>query len=126
MEAEEHPLYLPHPNSLTMSCATEIASLCAMACHYCSHHGSTATSFSPNGKYEWEDVIIIIGLFAVQISNAAFMVFVAPLLSQGLNPLFLVCFGSLATAVFILPFAIFFERYASFFFLEHDIYFLTM
>jgi hypothetical protein len=115
VEAEEHPPYLLHPNSLIMSCAKGIASLYAMTCRYCSHHISPAASFSSNGKYEWEDAIIIIGLFVVQISNAAFMVFVAPLLSQGLNPLFLVCFGSLATAVFILPFAIVFERYASVF-----------
>ncbi|XP_078148498.1 WAT1-related protein At5g47470-like [Carex rostrata] len=81
-----------------------------MTCQHCSHHGSTASSFGPNDKKEWDDAIIIIGLVAVQIVNAAFMVFVAPLLSQGLNPLFLVCFGSLTTAVFILPFAILFER----------------
>ncbi|KAJ3689009.1 hypothetical protein LUZ61_018173 [Rhynchospora tenuis] len=85
-----------------------------MTCHCCSHHGLTATSFGLTAKCKWEDVIIIIGLLAVQISNATYMVFVAPLLSKVLNPFFLVCFGSLTTAIFILPFAISFERVTAF------------
>ncbi|OAY68016.1 WAT1-related protein, partial [Ananas comosus] len=57
-----------------------------------------------------EDSLIICGLVAVQLIGAAYMVLLAPILSLGLNPLFLVAFGSLATSVFTFPFAVAFEK----------------
>ncbi|KAG8080549.1 hypothetical protein GUJ93_ZPchr0007g6426 [Zizania palustris] len=58
----------------------------------------------------WEDVAISAGLVAVQLAGAAYMVVVTPVLALGLNPLFLVTFGSLSTGLFTLPFAINLER----------------
>lgn len=57
-----------------------------------------------------EDVAISAGLVAVQLAGAAYMVVLAPVLALGLDPLFLVTFGSLATGLFTLPFAINLER----------------
>uniref|UniRef100_A0A0D3GR16 WAT1-related protein n=1 Tax=Oryza barthii TaxID=65489 RepID=A0A0D3GR16_9ORYZ len=61
-------------------------------------------------SWEWEDVAISAGLVAVQLAGAAYMVVLAPVLALGLDPLFLVTFGSLATGLFTLPFAINLER----------------
>ncbi|KAL5198070.1 hypothetical protein ABZP36_001582 [Zizania latifolia] len=58
----------------------------------------------------WEDVAISAGLVAVQLAGAAYMVVVTPVLALGLDPLFLVTFGSLSTGLFTLPFAINLER----------------
>uniref|UniRef100_A0A0E0AJR6 WAT1-related protein n=1 Tax=Oryza glumipatula TaxID=40148 RepID=A0A0E0AJR6_9ORYZ len=61
-------------------------------------------------SWEWEDVAISAGLVAVQLAGAAYTVVLAPVLALGLDPLFLVTFGSLATGLFTLPFAINLER----------------
>ncbi|KAG8080543.1 hypothetical protein GUJ93_ZPchr0007g4049 [Zizania palustris] len=61
----------------------------------------------------WEDVAISAGLVAVQLAGAAYMVVVTPVLALGLDPLFLVTFGSLSTGLFTLPFAINLERHTS-------------
>lgn len=58
----------------------------------------------------WEDVVIAVGMMGVQLAGAAYMVVLAPALELGLDPLFLVTFGSLANAAFTLPFSIKLER----------------
>jgi hypothetical protein len=58
----------------------------------------------------WEDAAISLGLVAVQLAGAAYMVVLTPILALGLDPLFLVTFGSLSTGLFTLPFAVNLER----------------
>ncbi|XP_072957071.1 WAT1-related protein At5g47470-like isoform X1 [Typha angustifolia] len=65
---------------------------------------------SPSPVGCMEDSLIISGLTAVQLVGAAYMVLLAPLLSLGIKPLFLVTFGSLATSLFTFPFAAAFEK----------------
>ncbi|KAL6639319.1 hypothetical protein ACP70R_023049 [Stipagrostis hirtigluma subsp. patula] len=62
------------------------------------------------GRGCWEDGAISLGLVAVQLAGAAYMVAVTPVLALGLDPLFLVAFGSLSTALLTLPFALKLER----------------
>uniref|UniRef100_A0ACD5U7J1 Uncharacterized protein n=1 Tax=Avena sativa TaxID=4498 RepID=A0ACD5U7J1_AVESA len=54
----------------------------------------------------WEDAAISLGLVAVQLAGAAYMVVLTPILALGLDPLFLVTFGSLSTGLITLPFAL--------------------
>ncbi|XP_073111204.1 WAT1-related protein At5g47470 [Elaeis guineensis] len=56
------------------------------------------------------DLLIICGLAAVQATNATYVVLLTPILSLGVKPSFLITFGSLATSLFILPFAIAYEQ----------------
>uniref|UniRef100_A0A0E0MGQ2 EamA domain-containing protein n=1 Tax=Oryza punctata TaxID=4537 RepID=A0A0E0MGQ2_ORYPU len=58
----------------------------------------------------WEDVVIAAGMMGVQLAGAAYMVVLAPAMERGLDPLFLVTFGSLANAAFTLPFSVALER----------------
>uniref|UniRef100_K4A250 WAT1-related protein n=1 Tax=Setaria italica TaxID=4555 RepID=K4A250_SETIT len=62
------------------------------------------------GRGCWEDGAISLGLVGVQLAGAAYMVVVTPVLALGLDPLFLVAFGSLCTAVLTIPFAVKLER----------------
>ncbi|XP_062188846.1 WAT1-related protein At5g47470-like [Phragmites australis] len=62
------------------------------------------------GRGCWEDGAISLGLVAVQLAGAAYMVVVTPVLALGLDPLFLVAFGSLTTGLLTLPFALKVER----------------
>ncbi|KAL6896727.1 hypothetical protein ACP4OV_007299 [Aristida adscensionis] len=62
------------------------------------------------GRGCWEDGAISLGLVAVQLAGAAYMVAVTPVLALGLDPLFLIAFGSLSTALLTLPFALKLER----------------
>ncbi|KAF0906648.1 hypothetical protein E2562_012227 [Oryza meyeriana var. granulata] len=64
----------------------------------------------PPAGWCWEDVAISAGLVAVQLAGAAYMVVLAPVLALGLDPLFLVTFGSLSTGLLTLPFAVNLER----------------
>ncbi|XP_008786952.3 WAT1-related protein At5g47470-like [Phoenix dactylifera] len=57
-----------------------------------------------------EDFLIVCGLAAVQATNAIYIVLLTPILSLGVKPSFLIISGSLATSVFILPFAIAYEQ----------------
>ncbi|KAL6636443.1 hypothetical protein ACP70R_024015 [Stipagrostis hirtigluma subsp. patula] len=57
-----------------------------------------------------EDVVIAAGMMGVQLAGAAYMVVLAPALDVGLDPLFVVTFGSLANAFFTLPFSVKLER----------------
>ncbi|CAL9125194.1 unnamed protein product [Musa textilis] len=57
-----------------------------------------------------EDGLVILGLVTVQLVGAAYMVFLSPVLSLGIKPLFLVTFGSFVTAALVFPFAVAFER----------------
>ncbi|KAJ0961974.1 hypothetical protein J5N97_029802 [Dioscorea zingiberensis] len=57
-----------------------------------------------------QDFLIISSLIFVQVINAAYMVLLAPILNLGINPSLFIIFGNLTTSLFILPFAIFFER----------------
>jgi hypothetical protein len=59
----------------------------------------------------WEDAAISLGLVAVQLAGAAYMVVLTPILALGLDPLFLITFGSLSTGILTLPFALNLERY---------------
>uniref|UniRef100_I1R198 WAT1-related protein n=1 Tax=Oryza glaberrima TaxID=4538 RepID=I1R198_ORYGL len=58
----------------------------------------------------WEDAVIAAGMMGVQLAGAAYMVVLAPAMERGLDPLFLVTFGSLANAAFTLPFSVALER----------------
>lgn len=58
----------------------------------------------------WEDAAISLGLVAVQLAGAAYMVVLTPILALGLDALFLVTFGSLSTGLLTLPFALNLER----------------
>ncbi|KAG2645385.1 WAT1-related protein At5g47470-like [Panicum virgatum] len=62
------------------------------------------------GRGCWEDGAISLGLVGVQLAGAAYMVVVTPVLALGLDPLFLVAFGSLCTAILTIPFAVKLER----------------
>ncbi|TVU39142.1 hypothetical protein EJB05_12547, partial [Eragrostis curvula] len=53
---------------------------------------------------------LVLGLVAVQLGGAAYMVVVSPVLALGLDPLFLVAVGSLCTGVLTLPSAVKLER----------------
>jgi hypothetical protein len=70
-----------------------------------------APSLPALGRGCWEDGAISLGLVAVQLGGAAYMVVVTPVLALGLDPLFLVAVGSLCTGVLTLPFAVKLERY---------------
>ena len=59
----------------------------------------------------WEDAAISLGLVAVQLAGAAYMVVLTPILALGLDPLFLITFGSLSTGLLTFPFALNLERY---------------
>ena len=63
------------------------------------------------GRGCWEDGAISLGLVGVQLAGAAYMVVVTPVLALGLDPLFLVAFGSLCTAILTIPFAVKLERF---------------
>ncbi|GJN07435.1 hypothetical protein PR202_ga25267 [Eleusine coracana subsp. coracana] len=65
---------------------------------------------APSGRGCWEDGAISLGLVAVQLGGAAYMVVVTPVLALGLDPLFLVAVGSLCTGILTLPFALKIER----------------
>ncbi|CAM0905881.1 unnamed protein product [Alopecurus aequalis] len=58
----------------------------------------------------WEDAAISLGLVAVQLAGAAYMVVLTPILALGLDPLFLITFGSLSTGLLTFPFALNLER----------------
>ena len=58
----------------------------------------------------WEDAAISVGMVAVQLAGAAYMVVLTPILALGLDPLFLVTFGSLSTGILTLPFALNLDR----------------
>lgn len=58
----------------------------------------------------WEDAAISLGLVGVQLAGAAYMVVLTPILALGLDPLFLVTFGSLCTGILTFPFAFNLER----------------
>ncbi|XP_044965688.1 WAT1-related protein At5g47470-like [Hordeum vulgare subsp. vulgare] len=58
----------------------------------------------------WEDAAISVGMVAVQLAGAAYMVVLTPVLALGLDPLFLVTFGSLSTGILTLPFALNLDR----------------
>ena len=60
-----------------------------------------------------EEFLIILGLIAVQVINALYVVTLSPILSSGVKPLFLIIFACMATCIFVLPFAIAFERWRS-------------
>ncbi|KAJ1290933.1 hypothetical protein BS78_02G280300 [Paspalum vaginatum] len=62
------------------------------------------------GRGCWEDGAISLGLVGVQLAGAAYMVVVTPVLAMGLDPLFLVAFGSLCTGILTVPFAVKLER----------------
>lgn len=57
-----------------------------------------------------EEFLIIFGLIAVQVINALYVVMLTPILSSGFKPMFLITFACTATCIFVLPFAIAFER----------------
>ncbi|KAM0891382.1 hypothetical protein ACQ4PT_026451 [Festuca glaucescens] len=73
---------------------------------------ATATATPPVAPVPrwWQDAAISLGLVAVQLAGAAYMVVLTPILALGLDPLFLVTFGSLSTGLFTLPFAVNLER----------------
>ncbi|KAG0544945.1 hypothetical protein BDA96_02G319900 [Sorghum bicolor] len=54
----------------------------------------------------WEDAAISLGLVGVQLASAAYMVVLTPVLELGLDPLFLIAFGSLCTGILTVPFAV--------------------
>ncbi|CAD6218054.1 unnamed protein product [Miscanthus lutarioriparius] len=58
----------------------------------------------------WEDTAISLGLVGVQLASAAYMVVLTPVLALGLDPLFLIAFGSLCTGILTVPFAVKLER----------------
>ncbi|XP_077235429.1 nodulin MtN21 /EamA-like transporter family protein [Tasmannia lanceolata] len=58
----------------------------------------------------FEEFAIVVGLITVQVIFAIYGVFVSHLLAIGLSSLFLITYGSLAAAIILSPFAIFFER----------------
>ncbi|KAJ6851232.1 WAT1-related protein-like isoform X1 [Iris pallida] len=57
-----------------------------------------------------EEVVIISGLVGVQVAVAFYTVFLHRILALGVDPIFLVIAGSLATAFLLLPFALIFEK----------------
>jgi hypothetical protein len=59
----------------------------------------------------WEDAAISLGLVGVQLASAAYMVVLTPVLALGLDPLFLIAFGSLCTGILTVPFAVKLERF---------------
>ena len=59
----------------------------------------------------WEDAAISLGLVGVQLASAAYMVVLTPVLALGLDPLFLIAFGSLCIGILTVPFAVKFERF---------------
>jgi len=61
----------------------------------------------------WEDAAISLGLVGVQLASAAYMVVLTPVLELGLDPLFLIAFGSLCTGILTVPFAVKLERFES-------------
>ncbi|TVU03155.1 hypothetical protein EJB05_51313, partial [Eragrostis curvula] len=71
---------------------------------------ATGAAVPALGRGCWEDGTISLGLVAVQLGGAAYMVVVTPVLALGLDPLFLVAVGSLCTGVLTLPFAVKLER----------------
>ncbi|XP_031482225.1 WAT1-related protein At5g47470-like isoform X1 [Nymphaea colorata] len=57
-----------------------------------------------------EDLVIILGLIAMQLLYGSFSVFMSRVLSMGLNPQFVVIFGSLLAAIVLSPVAFFLEK----------------
>ncbi|XP_072970891.1 WAT1-related protein At5g47470-like [Typha angustifolia] len=57
-----------------------------------------------------EELLIISGLFAVQCIFGVYVLALNQILSRGVNSLFIIVFGSLASAVILLPFALVFEK----------------
>ncbi|KAJ0962006.1 hypothetical protein J5N97_029834 [Dioscorea zingiberensis] len=70
----------------------------------------TVVASMPSPRGFAQDFLIISSLIFVQVINAAYMVLLAPILNLGINPSLFIIFGNLTTSLFILPFAIFFER----------------
>ncbi|KAF3780633.1 WAT1-related protein [Nymphaea thermarum] len=66
--------------------------------------------FSVSCVGEKEDFAIILGLIAMQLLYGSFSVFMSRVLSTGLNPQFVVIFGSLLTAIVLSPVAFFLEK----------------
>ncbi|RRT36966.1 hypothetical protein B296_00045820 [Ensete ventricosum] len=60
----------------------------------------------------WEELFIVSGNFGAQVMYGVYMVFLNGVFAAGVNPLFLVVFGNLVTAVVVLPFAVVLEKYA--------------
>ncbi|KAM0934318.1 putative EamA domain-containing protein [Dioscorea sansibarensis] len=68
----------------------------------------------PSPRVFAQDFLIVAGLALVQIVNAAYMVLLTPILNLGIKPLLLIIFGNLTTSIFVLPFAVIFERVTTF------------
>lgn len=60
----------------------------------------------------WEELFIVSGNFGAQVMYGVYMVFLTGVFAAGVNPLFLVVFANLVTAVVVLPFAVVLEKYA--------------
>ncbi|XP_020114630.1 WAT1-related protein At5g47470-like [Ananas comosus] len=58
----------------------------------------------------WEELLIIMGLLGVQCVFGVYMVFLNQILALGVDPLFIIAFGGLASAVTLLPLAAVFEK----------------
>lgn len=58
----------------------------------------------------WEELFIVSGNFGAQVMYGVYMVFLTGVFAAGVNPLFLVVFGNLVTAVVVLPFAVVLEK----------------
>ncbi|WOL18257.1 WAT1-related protein [Canna indica] len=57
-----------------------------------------------------EEFFLVFGNVAVQIIFGVYMVFLNGVFAAGVDPLFLIVFGNLVTAVFVLPFSVVFEK----------------
>ncbi|KAJ6826464.1 WAT1-related protein-like isoform X1 [Iris pallida] len=68
------------------------------------------SSYSGSGGGLMEEVLIISGLVGVQLTLAFYTVFLHRILDLGVDSLFLVIAGNLATAFLLLPFALVFEK----------------
>ncbi|PKA46462.1 WAT1-related protein [Apostasia shenzhenica] len=102
---------------LSPTAAAAIGGIPTRRRHFCSSPRSPATAPEPEmapgttaAGGLLEDFLIISGLVAVQVVSALYMVALKPILSLGINPLFLIVFGSFATAFFIFPFAVALEK----------------
>ncbi|XP_010934951.1 WAT1-related protein At5g47470 isoform X2 [Elaeis guineensis] len=57
-----------------------------------------------------KEFLIISGLFVVQVLFGVYTVVLNRILGEGLDPLLLIVFGNLSTAIILLPFAVIFEK----------------